>query len=173
MINAGGAALILTTADRSRDLSHPTVFVRGMGQATALRDSNMPPEDFWYAPMQQAARDVLRTAGVTRDDLDALMIYDNFTPTVLFSLEGFGFCKPGESGPYVQTGALGLGGRYPSNTDGGQLSNSYMQGWALNVEAVRQLRDSCGARQVAGAKLIQYMCAAPLTTTIIYGNDAT
>ena len=171
LINDGGAALILTTADRARNLRHPPVFIRGMGQATALADSNMPPEDFWYAPMQSAARDVLRTADVTREDLDALMIYDNFTPTVLFSLEGFGFCARGESGPFVQSGALALGGRYPSNTDGGHLSNSYMQGWALNVEAVRQLRGECGERQVPGARLIQYMCAAPLTTSLIYGTD--
>lgn len=98
-------------------------------------------------------------ADVARDDLDALMIYDNFTPTVLFLLEGFGFCAPGESGPLVQSGALGLGCRYPGNTDGGHLSNSYMQGWALNVEAVRQLRGTCGERQVEGARI----CAPPLS----------
>lgn len=172
LINDGGCAMVLTSAERARDLRAKPVYIRGMGQATALRDSNMPPEDFWFAPMQQAAADVLRTADVGRDDLNALMIYDNFTPTVLFSLEGFGFCPRGESGPFVQGGALELcGGRYPSNTDGGHLSNSYMQGWALNVEAVRQLRGECGARQVKGARLIQYMCAAPLTTSIIYGSD--
>ncbi len=172
LINDGGVAMIVTSAERARDLRQRPVYIRGMGQGTALRDSNMPPEDYWFAPMQQAAKDVLRTADVTREDLDALMVYDNFTPTVLFSLEGFGFCKPGESGPFVQTGALELGGRYPSNTDGGHLSNSYMQGWALNVEAVRQLRGTCDARQVHGARLVQYMCAAPLTTSIIYGSDA-
>jgi len=172
LINDGGCALIVTTAERARDLRTKPVYVRGMGQATALRDSNMPPEDFWFAPMQKSGSDVLRTAGVSRDDLDALMIYDNFTPTVLFSLEGFGFCPRGESGPFVQGGTIELGGRWPSNTDGGHLSNSYMQGWALNVEAVRQLRGECGARQVQGARLIQYMCAAPLTTSIIYGSDA-
>ncbi len=172
LINDGGCALILTTAERAGDMRVKPVYVRGMGQATALRDSNMPPEDFWFAPMQKSGNDVLRTAGVSRDDLDALMIYDNFTPTVLFSLEGFGFCPRGESGPFVQGGTLELGGRWPSNTDGGHLSNSYMQGWALNVEAVRQLRGECGARQVQGARLIQYMCAAPLTTSIIYGSDA-
>ncbi len=171
LINDGGVAMILTSADRARDGVHKPVYVRGMGQATSLSDSNMPPEDFWLAPMRHAGAATFRTAGIERDDLDALMIYDNFTPTVLFSLEGFGFCRPGESGPFVQSGALELGGRWPANTDGGHLSNSYMQGWALNVEAVRQLRGACGARQVPAASLIQYMCASPLTTSIIYGID--
>jgi acetyl-CoA acetyltransferase len=164
--------MILTSAERARDLKQKPVYIRGMGQATALRDSNMPPEDFWYAPMQSAAKDVFRMADVTHDDLDALMIYDNFSPTVLFSLEGFGFCMQGESGAWVQGGTLELGGRYPSNTDGGHLSNSYMQGWALNIEAVRQLRGHCASRQVQNSRLIQYICAAPLTTSIIYGSDA-
>jgi acetyl-CoA acetyltransferase len=99
------------------------------------------------------------------------MIYDNFSPTVVFTLEGFGFCRQGEGGPFVENGRLELGGDFPSNTDGGHLSNSYMQGWALNAEAVRQLRGECGARQIKDAKLIQYMCAAPLVTSVIYGTD--
>jgi len=52
-------------------------------------------------------------AGLTHDDMSALMIYDNFTPTVLFSLEGYGYCAPGESGPFVAEGHLALGGRFP------------------------------------------------------------
>jgi acetyl-CoA acetyltransferase len=171
LINDGGVALILTSAERARDLPQKPVYIRGFGQATTLQDSNMPPEDFWYQPMQRAAADLHRMADVSQDDMDALMIYDNFSPTVLFSLEGFGFCPRGESGPWVQGGTLELGGRFPSNTDGGHLSNSYMQGWALNVEAVRQLRGNTGPRQVENARLIQFMCAAPLTTTIVYGND--
>src|SRR6202008_4310280 len=87
-------------------------------------------------------------AGITHADVSALMIYDNFTPTVLFSLEGYGYCAPGESGRFAAEGNLALGGRYPTNTSGGHLSESYMQGWALNVEAVRQVRGACGARQV-------------------------
>ncbi|MGE3144708.1 MAG: thiolase family protein [Pseudorhodoplanes sp.] len=171
LINDGSVALIVTAAERARDFPKPPVYVRGFGVSTKLAGSSLPPEDFWYAPMQQAAKQTYAMAGVKHDDLDGLMIYDNFSPTVLFTLEGFGFCKVGESGAFVQDGRLELGGQYPSNTDGGHLSNSYMQGWALNAEAVRQLRGECGARQIKDAKLIQYMCAAPLCTSIIYGTD--
>ncbi|HWK68302.1 MAG TPA: thiolase family protein [Rhizobiaceae bacterium] len=172
LINDGGVAIILTAADRARDYAKPPVYIRGIAQATRLKGSSLPPDDFWYEPMQKIAGDIYRMADVKREDLDALMIYDNFSPTVLFSLEGFGFCNPGESGDFVQGGRLELGGQYPSNTDGGHLSNSYMQGWALNVEAVRQLRGEAGKRQVKDARLIQYMCAAPVSSSVIYGSEA-
>ena len=107
-------------------------------------------------------------AGVGPNDVDALMCYDNFSPTVLFSLEGLGFCARGESGRFVEGGTLGLGGRLPTNTDGGHLSNSYMQGWALNVEAVRQLRGECGARQVRDCEVVQFVAATPCSRSIIY-----
>jgi acetyl-CoA acetyltransferase len=172
LINDGGVALILTSSERAHDAKKDPVYIRGFSQATKLLDSTFPPEDLWYGAMQSAAKDVYQMAGVQREDLDALMIYDNFSPTVLFSLEGFGFCKQGEGGDWMQGGRLELGGEFPSNTSGGHLSESYMQGWGLNVEAVRQLRGECGARQVNDAGLIQYMCAAPLITSIIYGKDA-
>jgi acetyl-CoA acetyltransferase len=172
LINDGGCALIITSRERARDAKKAPAYIRGYSQATKLLDSAFPPEDMWYNAMQLAAKDVYEMADVKREDLDALMVYDNFSPTVLFSLEGFGFCKRGEGGAWIQGGRLELGGQYPTNTSGGHLSESYMQGWALNVEAVRQLRGECGPRQVRDASLIQYMCAAPLMSSIIYGKDA-
>lgn len=113
LINDGGVVLILTRADRAKDARKKPVYIRGFAQATALANSTMPAEDFWYAPMQAVAKQAYDMAGVGPADFDALMIYDNFSPTVLFSLEGFGFCNVGESGAWIQGNRLGLGGEYP------------------------------------------------------------
>ncbi|TEO04731.1 thiolase family protein [Pseudomonas aeruginosa] len=171
LINDGAVAMIITRADLAEGLRKPPVYIRGASQASQFADSSFPPEDFWAAPMRTVATDVYAMAGVCQKDIDGLMIYDNFTPTVLFTLEGFGFCKPGQSGPWVAEGHLGLDGQYPSNTNGGHLSESYLQGWGLNVEAVRQLRGECGDRQMRAPKLVQYMAASPVVTSVIYGRE--
>ncbi len=90
---------------------------------------------------------------------------------MLFTLEGLGYCGVGESGPFVAEGRLSLGNRYPTNTSGGHLSESYMQGWALNVEAVRQLRGECGERQVKDAANIHYAAASPVCSSVIYSRN--
>lgn len=167
-INDGGVALIMTTADRAADLRQPPVRVAGVGAADQLTGATFPPDDFWFRALRKSAQDSFGMAGVGPGDVDALMAYDNFTPTVLFTLEGLGYCEPGESGKFVQDGALGLGGRLPTNTNGGHLSESYMQGWSLNVEAVRQIRGECGDRQVPGAEVVQYASATPRCLSLIY-----
>lgn len=170
LINDGAVCLILTTKERAADLARPPVMVSGFGGREAFRTASIENFEFdnWRGQVSAAGRDAFGMAGVECDDVDALMCYDNFSPTVLFSLEGLGFCGLGESGAFVEGGTLGLGGRLPTNTDGGHLSNSYMQGWALNVEAVRQLRGECGARQVDGCDVVAYAQATPCSRVIVY-----
>ncbi len=170
LINDGAACLILTSSARARDLRKPPVLISGVGAQDAFTSSAISnyADNFWYDELQSVAQQVYAMAAVGPGDIDALMAYDNFSPTVLFSLEGLGFCARGESGPFVQGGTLRHDGRLPTNTDGGHLSNSYMQGWALNIEAVRQLRGECGERQLSGCEVVQYVAATPCCRSIIY-----
>ncbi|WP_255592365.1 thiolase family protein [Bordetella sp. BOR01] len=170
LINDGGVALVLTHADAAHDLPQPPVYLRAVATQTRMRDSGFPPDDYWHGAMQDIGKRLYRMADLAPTDMHALMIYDNFTPTVLFSLEGFGYCDPGESGPWVKQGHLSLQGRYPANTSGGHLSESYMQGWALIAEAVRQVRGQAQGRQVADAGNVHYMCASPVSSSAIFSE---
>jgi acetyl-CoA acetyltransferase len=170
LINDGAVCLILTSAERARDLKRPPVLISGIGAQESYIDSSLPnfSPDFWYGALNKVRDDVYGMAGIGPEDIDALMCYDNFSPTVLFSLEGMGFCERGEAGAFVRGGRLKLGGALPTNTDGGHLSNSYMQGWALNAEAVRQVRGDGGERQVPNCRTVQYVAATPCSRSIIY-----
>lgn len=170
LINDGGVAMILSHPDLARDHRRP-IWVRGTGQATHTQAASFPPDDQWRGAMRRAGEACYDMAGAAPADMSGLMIYDNFTPTVVFSLEGFGYCAEGAAAAAIQDGALRLGGRWQANTSGGHLSESYMQGWALNVEAVRQLRGECGERQMASPELIHMMTASPHCSSIIYGVE--
>ena len=173
LINDGGIALILTRADRVEAASVPPVYVAGVSTATQLAGSTFPPGDFWYSGLARVARALEDQAGIAPKDTDAYMIYDNFTPTVLFSMEGMGICGKGEAADYVRATDLGLTGAHPLNTSGGHLSESYMQGWGMFTEAVRQIRGECGARQLRRADNILYTCASPICSGAIFSREAT
>jgi acetyl-CoA acetyltransferase len=170
LVNDGAVCIIMTTTERARDLVKPPVLISGVGARDAFKRSSIAnfDDDFWYSEIKDAGKQAYEMAGVKPEDVHSLMCYDNFSATVLFSLEGLGFCQRGESGAFVEGCALGLNGKLPTNTDGGHLSNSYMQGWALNIEAVRQLRGECGARQLPNCEVVQYIAATPCTRSIIY-----
>lgn len=168
LINDGGVALIVTSAERAKDLRKKPVYVGGFASQDTFTHASMPDLDFWYPALQKVAGDVYGRAEIDRNAVDGLMIYDNFTPTVLFSLEGMGFCKQGEGKDFLAGGTLQLGkGRWPTNTSGGHLSESYMQGWGLLAEAVRQCRGECGDRQIPDCNVIQYVCATNMAISAI------
>ena len=152
LISDGGGALVVTSAERARDLRQRPVPVLGAGQA--VRHSGMGKRDIVDIAARQSGARAFAQAGLSPEDIDFCMIYDSFTITVLATLENLGFCAMGEGGPFVQGGAIGLGGRLPLNPDGGGLSSNHpgMRGIFLVIEAVRQLREEAGERQVAGAR---------------------
>jgi acetyl-CoA acetyltransferase len=150
----GGGAVILTTEERARDLRKQPIRILGAAQAMShlhmSQWTDMP--DFIAA---ESGRRALEQAGITPRDVDVLEVYDAFTIMVLLTLEALGFCGRGESGAFVETGALAPGGTLPTNTDGGGLACNHpgMRGVFLLIEATRQLRGECGDRQVPNARV--------------------
>ncbi|MDB5415189.1 MAG: thiolase family protein [Rubritepida sp.] len=172
LINDGAVAWIMTSAERARDMKRPPVLLSGYARQDAFHYGSGPADDLWY-PNLSATRSVYDRAGFGRDDIQGLGIYDNFSPTVLLSLEGLGFCKQGEGGAFVRDGMLALGkGRWPTNTSGGHLSDSYMQGWGIIAECVRQLRDDCEGRQIPDVQAMQYICATNIAQSLILRRDS-
>jgi acetyl-CoA acetyltransferase len=162
MISDGGAALIVTSADRAADFPKAPAYVLGMAETTALdgaraRDNLMRP---WLA---EVARDVYASAGMAAADIGALYIQDPTAVWVLQMLEYYGFCEVGGGGRFLAEGHTYPGGRLPLNTNGGQLSESYMWGWLHLCEAVRQLRGECGDRQVPDLEVAMYCSTMTFT----------
>jgi len=166
LINDGGVCLIVTSAERAKDCKKRPVYIMATGQAANHTPYYHAPDYGWNA-MKLVADQVYTMAGVGPGEIDCAQIYDNFLPTVMLSLEGYGFCPKGESGRWIRGGRIELGGELPVNTSGGHCSESYMQGWALHAEAVRQLRGECGDRQVKDCEIVQYICSSPICSSHI------
>lgn len=153
-VNQGGAAVVVTTAERARDLRRPAVRIIGWGEGHGYLDPGSAPSLTTFAGVE-AANTAFGQAGISRDNVDVVGMSDHFTINVLIGLEDAGFCKKGEGGPFVEGGALGIGGRLPTNTAGGFLSFSHAGNCGLMtmIEVVEQLRGSAGPRQVKDAAI--------------------
>lgn len=153
VISDGGGALVVTSAERARDLRKKPALVLGAGVAN--RHSGIGRRDILDIAARQSGAKAFERAGVSRADIDLCMIYDSFTITVVSTLENLGFCALGEGGAFVQGGRIGLGGALPVNLDGGGLSSNHpgMRGIFLVIEAVKQLRGEAGERQVKDAEI--------------------
>jgi acetyl-CoA acetyltransferase len=160
LVTDGGGAIVMTTADRARTMGAKAVYVLGCGQSiTHATISSMP--SLTHTGAIQSGAQAYRMAGLKAADIDVLALYDAFTINTILFLEDLGFCPKGEGGRFVSGGHIAPGGGLAVNTNGGGLSYCHpgMYGLFLLIEAVRQLRGECGARQVAKAN-----------TAIVHGN---
>jgi acetyl-CoA acetyltransferase len=149
----GALACVVVSAERARDCRRKPVYVHSAAQSLPAQHHGMV--NYWNddpltGPAWTAARHLWKHSDLAPEDVDVAQIYDAFTPLVLLSLEGYGFCGRGEGGAFTEGGALEIGGLLPVNTGGGGLSEAYVHGFNLVNEGVKQLRGTSTA-QVPGA----------------------
>jgi acetyl-CoA acetyltransferase len=154
LVTDGAAAVVMTRADRARDLPQLPAYLLGAASATWHRNISAL-DSLTLTAASEAAPRAYAQAGIRPADIDVVELYDAFTINTILFLEDLGFCPKGEGGRFVEDGAIAPGGRLPVNTNGGGLSFAHpgMYGLFTMIEAVTQLRGAAGERQVQGAKL--------------------
>jgi len=154
----GGYAVVLTTAERARDAKKKPVYVLG-GAEAVYTDFYITIDSDWWSParnpMRAAADKAFSLAQVSRDDIDVFGSFDCFSITGMRTFEELGFSEVGEGPAFVKEGHTRLGGKLPTNTDGGLLSNSHPgdPSGLMVVEVVKQLRGEAEGRQVENARI--------------------
>jgi len=151
IISDGGAAFIVTTEDKAKELGieNNLAYLLGMGQGYSHQYmTSLENLDQIYNAINRSGQKAFQTAGLGVDDVDVAFLYDCFTITVLLELEGLGFVPKGEGGPFALEGRMEIGKDLPVNTHGGLLSQAHLGAMHHVVEATLQIRGDAGPRQV-------------------------
>ncbi|HET9528958.1 MAG TPA: thiolase family protein [Blastocatellia bacterium] len=154
LISDGGAAVVVTSSERAKDMRSQPVYALGFGEAHQHEHVSQAASLAETAATDSGAR-AFQMAGLSPGEIDLAMLYDAFTSNVVMFLEDLGFCDRGEGGAFVESGGIDIDGRVPVNTNGGLLSYAHPGNpgaLLLAVEAIRQLRAECGDRQVKNAR---------------------
>ena len=154
LVTDGGGALIMTRADRAKDFPTKPVYILGSGESVETPMVSQMKDLTSSQAFRIAGADAFRSAGISHDDVDHLMIYDAFAHLPIWGLEDLGFCGRGEAAGFIEDGNTRPGGSLPLNTNGGGLSymHSGMYGMYALQESVRQMRGTAPA-QVPGAEV--------------------
>jgi acetyl-CoA acetyltransferase len=171
----GAQAILVTSLERARDLRRAPVVIdaaaQGMADDQQMMRSYFRDSLVELPEMGTCARQLWSTSGLGPDDIRTAVIYDHFTPFVLPQLEEFGFCGRGEAKDFIRAGEIGMGGRLPINTHGGQLGEAYLHGMNGIAEGVRQVR-GCAVNQVADADHVLVTAGTGVpTSALILGTD--
>lgn len=150
LVTDGGGALIITSAERARDLDlrHKPVHVLGTGAGVDSPLISQMPDATSSRGFRHSSAQAFQAAGITHDDVDHLMIYDAFAHLPIYALEDMGFVERGEAGAFIADGNTAPGGSLPVNTNGGGLSYTHtgMYGMFAIQESVRQVRGEAAAQ---------------------------
>jgi len=171
----GAVAIIVTSAERARDLRHPAVIIEAAAQGSSWDQESMTSyyrEDLTGLPeMGLIGRQLWQQSALAPDDVQTAVIYDHFTPFVLVQLEELGFCAKGEAKEFIKNGAIEMGGRLPINTHGGQLGEAYIHGMNGIAEATRQVRGT-SVNQVPAVEHVLVTAGTGVPTSgLILGAD--
>ena len=149
----GCGAVVVTSAERARDLPVTPVYVTGCSAlGIPYQHSPVFSLDNFLESGRQLTRTTWENAGMGPEDIDSLNLYDGFSFMPLLWLEMFGFCGEGEAGDFIQEGRIEIGGSHPLNTSGGALGMGRLHGTPQLIEAVRQIQGRCGPRQIANCE---------------------
>jgi acetyl-CoA acetyltransferase len=177
LVTDGGGAIVVTSAERARSLRKKPAYVLGCGQCvTHANITSMP--DLTVTGALASGKAAYAMAKLGPAEVNVAELYDAFTINTILFLEDLGFCRKGEGGPFVTDGRIAPNGRFAVNTNGGGLSYCHpgMYGLFLLIEAVRQLRGECGARQVPNCEVaLVHGNGGVLSSqaTVILGTEAT
>ena len=147
LVSNGAVAVIVTSADRAKDLAQPPAYVRGFAQAHSHDNGRTDRDSLLVSPAARSKERAFSMAEATLEEVSQCQLYDCYTYTVLVTLEDYGFCRKGEGGPFIEEGHLAPGGSLPTNTGGGELSSFYMWGMTPLTEGVIQARGQGEERQ--------------------------
>lgn len=174
LVNDGAVCLIVSRADLARGLANPPVDIAGWGESYVKRDKlDVMVRQRLRPVIQDAASQVFAMAGLSLDQVNHFEGYDPGSIHLINQVEGYGFTDPGTGLAFCKAGQMTLGGRIPTNTSGGNMSDSYMQGWSQIAEVVRQLRHQAGPRQIEGAEVsLSALTQSDATHPILFQRGA-
>jgi acetyl-CoA acetyltransferase len=149
----GSTVVIVSRADAGADLGK-TVKIEAVGSAFHGREGWDQRDDLTEMASHDAAKMMWSRTDLKPDDVDTAQLYDGFSYLTLAWLEAMSFFPKGEAGAFLEGGHnIGLGGKLPLNTNGGQLSGGRLHGYGYLHEACLQLRGEAGERQVNNAEV--------------------
>ncbi|QEZ45130.1 thiolase [Cupriavidus oxalaticus] len=160
LVTDGAGAIVVTCAERAKDLRRTPVYVLGTATSHHHRQISCM-NDLTVSDARVSGAQAMKRAKASIEEIDVVQLYDAFTINPILFLEDLGFCEKGEGGRFIQDGRIAPGGALPVNTNGGGLSCVHPGMYSMFglVEAVRQLRGECGDRQVKNAR-----------TSLVHGN---